>query len=201
MPRAMRRLPSKPSVPPSRCNHGPQSQPPHRPRHARDEGAGRKRSRCSTSPRWTKRRRPMRRASTCCPSSAASSAPKCVRRPGAASCRSACPSAPTATLATAEDYLRAAFKFTAMGGDCFYCAASLDIQKALCDNHMPIVAHVGLIPVLHHLDRLARRRQDRNRGPRRLGPCQAAGSHRLLRRRAGGRARPSGRDSSRRTRR
>jgi len=49
-------------------------------------------------------------------------------------------------LATAEDYLQAAYHFTAMGGDCFYCAASLDIQKVLCDNHIPIVAHVGLIP-------------------------------------------------------
>lgn len=49
-------------------------------------------------------------------------------------------------LATAEDYLRAAFHFAAMGGDCFYCAASHDIQKTLCDNHVPIVAHVGLIP-------------------------------------------------------
>jgi len=49
-------------------------------------------------------------------------------------------------LATAEDYLRAAFHFAAMGGDCFYCAASFDIQQALCDNHVPIVAHVGLIP-------------------------------------------------------
>lgn len=56
------------------------------------------------------------------------------------------PFGPYGGLATAEDYLRAAFKFTAMGGDCFYCAASLDIQKALCDNHMPVVAHVGLIP-------------------------------------------------------
>lgn len=49
-------------------------------------------------------------------------------------------------LATAEDYLRAAFHFTALGGDCFYCAASYDIQKVLCDNHVPVVAHVGLIP-------------------------------------------------------
>ena len=49
-------------------------------------------------------------------------------------------------LATTEDYLRAAFHFAAMGGDCFYCAASLDIQKVLCDNHVPVVAHVGLIP-------------------------------------------------------
>ena len=56
------------------------------------------------------------------------------------------PVGPYGGLATAEDYLRAAFKFTAIGGDCFYCAASLDIQKVLCDNHVPIVAHVGLIP-------------------------------------------------------
>jgi 3-methyl-2-oxobutanoate hydroxymethyltransferase len=56
------------------------------------------------------------------------------------------PFGPYGGLATAEDYLRAAFKFTALGGDCFYCAASLDIQKILCDNHIPIVAHVGLIP-------------------------------------------------------
>jgi 3-methyl-2-oxobutanoate hydroxymethyltransferase len=56
------------------------------------------------------------------------------------------PFGPHGQLVTAEDYLRAAFHFTAMGGDCFYCAASLDIQKALCDNHMPVIAHVGLIP-------------------------------------------------------
>ncbi len=56
------------------------------------------------------------------------------------------PFGPYGGLATAEDYLRQAFHFTKMGGDCFYCAASLDIQKAMCDNHMPVVAHVGLIP-------------------------------------------------------
>jgi 3-methyl-2-oxobutanoate hydroxymethyltransferase len=33
-----------------------------------------------------------------------------------------------------------------MCGDCFYRAASLDIQKLLCDNAVPVVAHVGLIP-------------------------------------------------------
>ncbi|MBY6046221.1 3-methyl-2-oxobutanoate hydroxymethyltransferase [Vannielia litorea] len=49
-------------------------------------------------------------------------------------------------LVTAEDYIRAAYTFGAMGGDCYYCAASFDIQKAMCDNHIPIVAHVGLIP-------------------------------------------------------
>lgn len=56
------------------------------------------------------------------------------------------PYGPFGNLATSEDYLRAAFHFAAMGGDCFYCAASYDIQKVLCDNHVPIVAHVGLIP-------------------------------------------------------
>ena len=56
------------------------------------------------------------------------------------------PYGPAGNLATAEDYLRAAFHFMALGGDCFYCAASLDIQKTLCDNAIPIVAHVGLIP-------------------------------------------------------
>lgn len=49
-------------------------------------------------------------------------------------------------LVTAEDYLREAFRQTGIGADCFYCAASLEIQKALCDNAVPIVAHVGLIP-------------------------------------------------------
>ena len=49
-------------------------------------------------------------------------------------------------LATAEDYLRAAFYFAGLGGDAFYCAASFDIQKTLCDNHIPVVSHIGLIP-------------------------------------------------------
>ena len=56
------------------------------------------------------------------------------------------PYGPFGGLATAEDYLRAAFQFMAIGGDCFYCAASLKIQKVLCDNAVPVVAHVGLIP-------------------------------------------------------
>lgn len=56
------------------------------------------------------------------------------------------PFGPYDGLATAEDYLCAAFKYMAMGGECFCCAASLDIQKVLCDNHVPFVAHVGLIP-------------------------------------------------------
>jgi 3-methyl-2-oxobutanoate hydroxymethyltransferase len=49
-------------------------------------------------------------------------------------------------LATAEDYLRAAYHYAALGGDAYYCAASYDIQKTLVDNHIPVVAHIGLIP-------------------------------------------------------
>ena len=48
--------------------------------------------------------------------------------------------------ATAEDYLRGAFHYTSVGADCIYCAASFDIQKELCDNYVPIVAHVGFVP-------------------------------------------------------
>jgi len=56
------------------------------------------------------------------------------------------PYGPFGDLITAEDYLKAAYQSMRIGGDCFYCAASLDIQKALCDNAVPIIAHVGLIP-------------------------------------------------------
>jgi 3-methyl-2-oxobutanoate hydroxymethyltransferase len=56
------------------------------------------------------------------------------------------PYGPYGNLINADDYLRAAFAFMAIGADCVYCAASLDIQKALCDNAVPVVAHVGLIP-------------------------------------------------------
>ena len=56
------------------------------------------------------------------------------------------PYGPFGNLVTAEDYLKAAYRFMSVGGDCFYCAASLEIQKALCDNAVPVVAHVGLIP-------------------------------------------------------
>ena len=49
-------------------------------------------------------------------------------------------------IATAEDYLRAAFHYAGIGGDAYYCSASYDIQKNLCDNHLPVVGHIGLIP-------------------------------------------------------
>ena len=56
------------------------------------------------------------------------------------------PYGPFGKLATAEDYLREAFAQMRLGADCLYCAASLEIQKVLCDNAVPVVAHVGLIP-------------------------------------------------------
>ncbi len=49
-------------------------------------------------------------------------------------------------IATTEDYLRAAFHYAGLGGDAYYCAASYDIQKVLCDNHVPVVGHIGLVP-------------------------------------------------------
>ena len=56
------------------------------------------------------------------------------------------PYGPSGDLVTPEDYLREVFRFLRIGADCFYCAASLEVQKALCDNRVPVVAHVGLIP-------------------------------------------------------
>lgn len=49
-------------------------------------------------------------------------------------------------LVTAEDYLRAAFAAQKIGGDCFYCAASLGTIKSMADEGLPVVSHVGLIP-------------------------------------------------------
>jgi 3-methyl-2-oxobutanoate hydroxymethyltransferase len=49
-------------------------------------------------------------------------------------------------IATGDDYLRAAFHYAGIGGDAYYCSASYDIQKLLCDNHLPVVGHIGLIP-------------------------------------------------------
>jgi 3-methyl-2-oxobutanoate hydroxymethyltransferase len=45
-----------------------------------------------------------------------------------------------------EDYLRAAHAALKLGGDCFYCAASLDTISKLSAEGIPVVGHVGLIP-------------------------------------------------------
>ena len=49
-------------------------------------------------------------------------------------------------LVTAEDYLRAAHRVMQIGADCCYCASSLNTVKALADDGIPVVGHVGLIP-------------------------------------------------------
>lgn len=49
-------------------------------------------------------------------------------------------------LVTQEDYLRAAHRAMQVGGDCVYCASSFGTIKALADDGIPVVSHVGLIP-------------------------------------------------------
>ena len=49
-------------------------------------------------------------------------------------------------LCTTEDYLRAAHRAILTGADCVYCAAGLGTVKALADEGIPVVSHVGLIP-------------------------------------------------------
>jgi len=49
-------------------------------------------------------------------------------------------------LCTYEDYLRAAHQAILTGGDCCYCAASLDTISKLSAEGIPVVGHVGLIP-------------------------------------------------------
>jgi 3-methyl-2-oxobutanoate hydroxymethyltransferase len=49
-------------------------------------------------------------------------------------------------LCTYEDYLRAAHRALQIGGDCVYCAASLDTIAKLAAEGIPVVSHVGLIP-------------------------------------------------------
>ena len=49
-------------------------------------------------------------------------------------------------LITQEDYLRAAHRVMQIGGDCVYCASSLGTIRALAEDGIPVVSHVGLIP-------------------------------------------------------
>lgn len=49
-------------------------------------------------------------------------------------------------LCTYEDYLRAAHRAIRIGGDCVYCAASIDTIGRLAAEGIPVVSHVGLIP-------------------------------------------------------
>ena len=49
-------------------------------------------------------------------------------------------------LVTQEDYQRAAHRAMQVGADCVYCASSFGTIKALADDGIPVVSHVGLIP-------------------------------------------------------
>ncbi len=49
-------------------------------------------------------------------------------------------------LATTDEYLRAGMDAYAVGGDCFYCAASMGTVERLASEGLPVVGHVGLIP-------------------------------------------------------
>ena len=49
-------------------------------------------------------------------------------------------------LVTQEDYQRAAHRVMQIGGDCVYCASSFGTIKAIADDGIPVVSHVGLIP-------------------------------------------------------
>jgi 3-methyl-2-oxobutanoate hydroxymethyltransferase len=49
-------------------------------------------------------------------------------------------------LRTTDDYLRAAHDAMLAGGDCCYCAASLQTVERLAAEGIPVVGHVGLIP-------------------------------------------------------
>jgi 3-methyl-2-oxobutanoate hydroxymethyltransferase len=49
-------------------------------------------------------------------------------------------------LITAEDYLRAGFAARAVGGDAYYCGASLDTVARMSAEGLPVVGHVGLVP-------------------------------------------------------
>lgn len=49
-------------------------------------------------------------------------------------------------LVTVEDYMRAAHSAMKTGADCVYCASSFSTIKAIADDGIPVVSHVGLIP-------------------------------------------------------
>ena len=70
---------------------------------------------------------------------------------------------------TYEDYLRAAHAGSMVGGDAFYCAASLNKIGKLAAEGIPVVGRVGLVLGAGDLDRrLQGGRADGGRGGARL---------------------------------
>jgi 3-methyl-2-oxobutanoate hydroxymethyltransferase len=57
-----------------------------------------------------------------------------------------CVGLPWGELVTVEDYLRAAFRALGDGADSVYCAAGLDVVRALRNDGIPVCGHTGLIP-------------------------------------------------------
>jgi 3-methyl-2-oxobutanoate hydroxymethyltransferase len=49
-------------------------------------------------------------------------------------------------LVTLEDYQRSAHAALQIGADSVYCASSLQTVKALADDGIPVVGHIGLVP-------------------------------------------------------
>jgi 3-methyl-2-oxobutanoate hydroxymethyltransferase len=48
---------------------------------------------------------------------------------------------------TFEDYLRGAHRAIMIGADCIYCIASIETIRKLASEGIPIVGHVGLVPL------------------------------------------------------
>lgn len=49
-------------------------------------------------------------------------------------------------LGTADDFVRWAFKMYKASADAVYCSASYATVKAMADENIPVIGHVGLIP-------------------------------------------------------
>jgi 3-methyl-2-oxobutanoate hydroxymethyltransferase len=49
-------------------------------------------------------------------------------------------------IGTADDFIRWAFPLYKAGADAVYCSASYATVKALADENIPVIGHVGLIP-------------------------------------------------------
>lgn len=50
------------------------------------------------------------------------------------------------TAASAEEAIRAGFSVMKQGADAVYCYTSLEYTKAMADQGIPVVGHVGLVP-------------------------------------------------------
>jgi 3-methyl-2-oxobutanoate hydroxymethyltransferase len=50
------------------------------------------------------------------------------------------------TVSSAEEAIRAGFSVMRQGADAVYCYTSLEFTKAMADQGIPVVGHVGLVP-------------------------------------------------------